>query len=162
MSVTRKNRQVQAHISTCAQQRTYQNSTLNVAYFSDKIVKRLVASENIELIATSYNPDENPNEPWKLTSTRIDSIKENAAVRAQISNGKPGKKVFFQLTGNGLDKNDLDLSYGRMKGKANMDQDGYAVIPFMIRADQKTEGTETFKFSFFKDKKCNKNILPLA
>ena len=43
-----------------------------------------------------------------------------------------------------------------MKGKAKMNEDGYAVIPFMIRADQKTEGTETFKFSFFKDKKFKK------
>ena len=72
-----------------------ENTTLNVAYFADKKYKHLVASKNIELIAKSYDPDDDPNEPWKLTSTRIDSIKENVAVRAQISNGKPGKKVFF-------------------------------------------------------------------
>ena len=133
-----------------------ENTTLNVAYYFDKKHKNLIASEDIELIARSYDPDDDPDEPWKLTATRIDNVKENVAVRAQISNGEPGKKIYFQLTGKGLDKNDLDLSYARMSGTAKMDKDGYAVIPFMIRADHKTEGTETFDFSFYKDKSYKK------
>ena len=133
-----------------------ENTTLSVAYYFDKEHKNLIASENIELIAREYDPDDDPDEPWKLTATRIDNIKENVAVRAQISNGKPGQKIYFQLTGDGLDKNDLDLSYARMSGTAEMDEDGYAVIPFMIRADHKTEGTETFDFSFYKDKSYKK------
>ena len=133
-----------------------ENTTLNVAYYFDKKHKNLIANEDIELIARSYDPDDDPDEPWKLTATRIDNVKENVAVRAQISNGEPGKKIYFQLTGKDLDKNDLDLSYARMSGTAKMDEDGYAVIPFMIRADHKTEGTETFNFSFYKDKNYNK------
>ena len=116
----------------------------------------MIANENIELIAREYDPDDDTDEPWKLTATRIDDVKENVAVRAQISNGKPGQKIYFQLTGDGLDKNDLDLSYARMSGTAKMDENGYAVIPFMIRADHKTEGTETFNFSFYKDKNYKK------
>ena len=133
-----------------------ENTTLHVAYYFDKKHKNLIANENIELIAREYDPDDDPDEPWKLTATRIDNVKENVAVRAQISNGKPGQKIYFQLTGDGLDKNDLDLSYARMSGTAKMDEDGYAVIPFMIRADHKTEGTETFNFSFYKDKNYKK------
>ncbi len=133
-----------------------ENATLNVAYYFDKKRQDLIADEDIQLIAKSYDPDENPDEPWKLTATRIDDVKENVSVRAQISNGEPGEKVFFQLTGKGLDQNDLDLSYGRMSGEAKMDEKGYAVIPFMIRADHKTEGTEKFEFSFYKDKNYNK------
>ena len=133
-----------------------ENTTLNVAYYFDKKHKNLIANENIELIAKEYDPDDDPDEPWKLTATRIDNVKENVAVRAQISNGKSGQKIYFQLTGDGLDKNDLDLSYARMSGTAKMDKDGYAVIPFMIRADHKTEGTETFDFSFYKDKNYKK------
>ena len=133
-----------------------ENTTLNVAYYFDKKYKNLIANEDIELIAKSYDPEDDPDEPWKLTATRIDNVKENVAVRAQISNGEPGKKIYFQLTGNGLDKDDLDLSYARMSGTAKMDEYGYAVIPFMIRADHKTEGKETFNFSFYKDKNYNK------
>ena len=133
-----------------------ENTTFDVAYYFDKKHKSLIANENIDLIARDYDPDDDPDEPWKLTATRIDNVKENVAVRAQISNGKPGQKIYFQLIGDGLDKNDLDLSYARMSGTAKMDEDGYAVIPFMIRADHKTEGKETFNFSFYKDKNYKK------
>ena len=54
-----------------------ENTTLNVAYYFDKKHKNLIGNEDIELIARSYDPDE----PWKPTATRIDSIKENVAVR---------------------------------------------------------------------------------
>ena len=139
-----KNRQIQAHISTCTQQRTYRKYNIKSCLLCRQQIQTFSSKWRHRINSKSYDPDDDPNEPWKLTSTRIDSIKENDAVRAQISNGKPGKKVFFQLTGNGLDKNDIDLSYGRMKGKPKMDKDGYAVIPFTIRTDHKTEGTETF------------------
>ena len=43
-----------------------------------------------------------------------------------------------------------------MSGKAKMDKNGYAVIPFLIRPDNKTEGTEKFNFSFYKDKNFKK------
>ena len=79
-----------------------ENMTLNVAYYFDKKYKNLIANENIDLIAREYDPDDDPDEPWKLTATRIDNVKENVAVRAQISNGKPGQKIYFQLTGDGL------------------------------------------------------------
>jgi len=133
-----------------------ENTTLNVAYYFDKKHKNPIANENIRLIAKSYDPSDDPDESWKLTATRINHIKENVAVRAHISNGKPGKIIFFKLTGKGLDQNDLDLSYGRMSGRAIMDDDGYTVIPFLIRADHKTEGTETLKFSFYKDENYKK------
>ena len=133
-----------------------ENTPLNIDYYFDKKHKNPIATETIELIARSYDPDDDPDEPWKLTATRIDSFKENVSVRAQIRNGVPGKTIFFKLTGKGLDENDLDLSYGRMSGKAKMDKNGYAVIPFLIRPDNKTEGTEKFNFSFYKDKNFKK------
>ena len=63
-----------------------ENATLNVAYYFDKKRQDLIADEDIQLIAKSYDPGDNPNEPWKLTATRIDDVKENVSVRAQISN----------------------------------------------------------------------------
>ena len=127
------------------------NTTLNIAYYFDKKRQHKIADDDIQIIAKAYDPEDDPNQPWKLTATRIDDIKENVAVRAKITNGEPGKIVYFQLTGAGLDQNDLDLSYGRMSGQAQMDAEGEATIPFMIRADNKTEGTEVMTFSFYED-----------
>merc|ERR1712100_60322 len=119
-----------------------QNDALTVTYYFDSKFKNKIADASIEIIAKSFDPDDDPDQPWKLTSARK-HVKENVSVITSIANAKPKQTVYYDVTGKGIDSNDFDLNYGRTSGKAKIDAFGRAQIPFMVRADHKTEGEET-------------------
>ena len=134
-----------------------QNTELNVDYYLDPIFSTSVASSSVEIIAKYSDPNNDSSKPWSLKSTRA-QVKENVAVEFLIQNGEPGKTVFYQLSGRGIDKNDFDPSYARMKGKAKIDLGGSAIVPLMVRADHKTEGEEQVTLTIYKDNSYNKKL----
>ena len=134
-----------------------QNATLDVDYFLDPKFKTRVAGDSITIIAKSYDPDKDSSKPWSMNAART-QVKENILVQFTIHNGTPGETVFYNVSGKGIDKNDFDLSYARMSGKAKMDNTGKAQIPVMVRNDNKTEGTEDVTVSIFADKAYKKKL----
>ena len=133
---------------------------LKVEYFVDKKRKRKVAEETIKIIDTSYEPDdidENPNQPYKLGISRP-LVKENVLISVNIQNGVPDKKVYYSLSGLGVDKNDIDLNYARTEGEAVIQKNEKASIPFLIRADHKTEGEEIATVTIYQNKKRTKEL----
>ena len=133
---------------------------LKLEYFVDKKRKKKVAEETIKIIDTSYKPDdidENPNQPYKLGISRP-QVKENVLISANIQNGVPDKKVYYSLSGLGVDKNDIDLNYARTEGEAIIQKNEKASIPFLIRADHNTEGEEIATVTIYKNKKRTKKL----
>ena len=133
---------------------------LKLEYFVDKKRKKKVAEETIKIIDTSYEPDdidENPNQPYKLGISRP-QVKENVLIKVNIQNGVPDKKVYYSLSGLGVDKNDIDLNYARTEGEAVIQKNEKASIPFLIRADHNTEGEEIATVTIYKNKKRTKKL----
>ena len=128
-----------------------QNTTLDIDYFLDSKFKTRVAGDSIAIVAKSYDPDKDSSKPWSMNAART-QVKENVAVQFTINNGIPDQTVFYTLSGDGIDKDDFNLSYAQMSGKARMDSTGKAQIPLMVRNDNKTEGEEKVTVSIFSDK----------
>ena len=82
------------------------------------------------------------------------SITEGDSLITTLINLKPRKKFFYALTGDGVDKSDLDS--GKIKGSLKASKQGTAVISHLFSEDNLNEGTETFTLSIFKDKKNRK------
>ena len=135
--------------------------TLNVQFFLDPKYKKLAAKDSIQIIDTSYDPDDCDNsntiKPYSIIESRL-QIKENTSLFYTITDGEPGKKLFFKLSGKNINKHDFDLNYGRPKGNIKIGEDGQAFIPFLVRNDNKTEGEEQLTFGLFKDKKHKKKL----
>ena len=133
--------------------------TSSMTGFGDSKQTNKIAEESIILLDKSISPDDmdqgDPNESYKLTESRP-HIKENVVIRTTISNGVPGTTVYFSVDGKGIDKDDLDLNYGRLKGEAVIQDKGEAVIPFLFRADHKTEGEEKATVTIYEDKQRKK------
>ena len=131
--------------------------TLRVSYFIDAELSTIVSEQSIKIIDKSNGPDNCGSEtidntPYLVKPSRV-QVKENVSVRFGIKNGVADKIVYFDVKGNGIDKNDFDLSYARMSGKAKIGKDGTASINFLARNDNKTEGDESFTVTIYKDKK---------
>ncbi|WP_413441118.1 hypothetical protein [Synechococcus sp. MIT S1220] len=133
------------------------NASLQVSYFLDSKFKTELASESIEVIAKYIDPSSESGKPWAFNSARM-HVKENVAVQCVIQNGEIGKNFFYKLSGQGIDKNDFDLSYARMSGKGKIAPSGSAQIPLMVRADNKTEGPEEVTVTIYKDKSYKKKL----
>ena len=135
--------------------------TLEVQFFLDPKFKKLAAKDSIQIIDTSYDPDDcgssDITKPYAIIESRL-QIKENTSLYYTITNGEPGKKLFFRLSGKNINKHDFDLNYGRPKGQIKIGEDGQAFIPFLVRNDNKTEGEEQLTFGLFKDKKHKKKL----
>ena len=134
--------------------------TLTLEYFVDKRRTNKIAEESIKIINTSYEPDDDdqdPNKPYRLEASRP-QVKENIHISVNIQNGIPGKVVYFSLSGKGINKNDFDLNYARTKGEAIIQSNGIARLPFLLRADHNTEGEEIATVSLYKDKKRTKKL----
>ena len=82
------------------------------------------------------------------------SITEGDSLITTLTNLKPRKKLFYALTGDGVDKSDLDS--GKIKGRLKASKQGTAVLSHLFSEDNFNEGTETFTLSIFKDKKNRK------
>ena len=82
------------------------------------------------------------------------SITEGDSLITTLTNLKPKKKFFYALSGDGVDKSDLDS--GKVKGRLKASKQGTAVISHLFSDDNFNEGTETFTLSIFKDKKNRK------
>ena len=82
------------------------------------------------------------------------SITEGDSLITTLTNLKPKKKFFYALSGDGVDKSDLDS--GKVKGRLKASKQGTAVISHLFSEDNFYEGTETFTLSIFKDKKNRK------
>ena len=82
------------------------------------------------------------------------SITEGDSLITTLINLKPRKKFFYALTGDGVDKSDLDS--GKVKGRLKASKQGTAVLSHLFSEDNFNEGTETFTLSIFKDKKNRK------
>ena len=82
------------------------------------------------------------------------SITEGDSLITTLINLKPRKKFFYALTGDSVDKNDLDS--GEVKGRLKASKQGTAVLSHLFSEDNFKEGTETFTLSIFKDKKNRK------
>ena len=82
------------------------------------------------------------------------SITEGDSLITTLTNLKPRKKFFYALTGDGVDKSDLDS--GKVKGRLKASKQGTAVISHLFSEDNFNEGRETFTLSIFKDKKNRK------
>ncbi len=133
------------------------NALLEVSYFLDSKFKIEIASESVEIIAKYNDPSQDTNKPWSFNSART-HVKENVAVQCVIKNGVAGKTIYYTLSGKGIDKNDFDLSYAQMSGKAKIDDSGSAQIPLMVRADHKTEGTEDVTVTIYEDSSYKKKL----
>ena len=136
--------------------------TLRVSYFIDAELSTIVSEQSIKIIDKSNGPDNCGSEtidntPYLVKPSRV-QVKENVSVRFGIKNGVADKIVYFDVKGNGIDKNDFDLSYARMSGKAKIGKDGTASINFLARNDNKTEGDESFTVTIYKDKKQTKKL----
>ena len=134
---------------------------LTVRFFLDSNFDQLIGEDTIQVIDTSYDPleceDKDARNPYDIVTSRI-QVKENVGLHFQVVRGEPGKTIFFKVTGKGINKHDFDLNYGRLSGKARIGEDGTTRIPFLLRADSKTEGDEEMKLSIFKDKKHKKKL----
>ena len=82
------------------------------------------------------------------------SITEGDSLITTLTNLKPKKKFFYALSGDGVDKSDLDS--GKVKGRLKASKQGTAVLSHLFSDDNFNEGTETFTLSIFKDKKNRK------
>ena len=135
--------------------------TLYVRFFLDPELKDFIGEDSIQIIDTSYDPDEcqgnDNNKPYSLSASR-NQLKENASLSFNIKNGEPGTKLFFKLSGKNIDKHDLDLNYARITGKIKIGDSGKASIPLLARNDNRTEGEEGLTFTLFKDKKHKKEL----
>ena len=134
--------------------------TLRVSYFTDAELSNIVAEQSIKVIDKSNSPDNcdsdtSDNTPYLIEPSRI-QVKENVAIKFKIKNGVADTIIYFDAKGNGVDKNDFDLSYARMSGKAKIGKDGTADITFLARNDNKTEGDENLTVTIYKDKKKTK------
>ena len=89
-----------------------------------------------------------------VISFNSNSITEGESLITTLTNLKPKKKFFYALTGDGVDKSDLDS--GKIKGRLKASKQGTAVLSHIFSEDNFYEGTETFTFSIFKDKKNRK------
>ena len=136
--------------------------TLRVSYFIDAELSNIVAEQSIKVIDKSNSPDDcnsdiPDNTPYLIEPSRV-QVKENVAIKFKIKNGIAGKICYFDVEGNGIDKNDFDLSYARMSGKAKIGKDGTADINFLARNDNKTEGDENFTVTIYEDKAKTKKL----
>ena len=135
--------------------------TLNVQFFLDSGYTTAVAEDSIQIIDTSYDPNEcssnDTSKPYALIESRT-QVKENTSLFYTITNAEPGKKLFFKLSGNNINKHDFDLNYAQLKGKIKVGEDGQAFVPVLARNDNRTEGEERLTFSLFKDKKHKKEL----
>ena len=96
---------------------------------------------------------------WFTFSPSRPEIKENNSTRTRIdSNSRKNRSLYFNLSGEGINKNDLDLSYARTKGKAITNSNGVAFIPHLLRNDNKTEGTEEMTITLYSDKNRKKQL----
>ena len=96
---------------------------------------------------------------WFALSASRPDIKENNSTRTRIdSNSQKNRTLYFKVSGKKFNSNDIDLSYGRMKGKAITNSNGVAFIPHLLRNDNKTEGTEEMTITLFSDKKRKKQL----
>ena len=84
------------------------------------------------------------------------SITEGDSLITTLINLKPRKKFFYALTGDDIDKSDLDS--GKIKGRLKASKQGTAVLSHLFSEDNFKEGTETFTLSIFKDK-TNRKLL---
>ena len=84
------------------------------------------------------------------------SITEGDSLVTTLINLKPRKKFFYALTGDGVDKSDLDS--GKIKGRLKASKQGTAVLIHSFSEDEFTEGTETFTLRIFKGKKSKKPL----
>lgn len=91
-----------------------------------------------------------------VISFNTTSITEGDSLTTTLKNLKPRKKFFYELTGDGVDKSDLDS--GKTKGRLKTSKQGTAVLSHLFSEDNVYEGTETFTLSIFKDKN-NKKLL---
>ena len=91
-----------------------------------------------------------------VISIKPSSITEGESLTTLLTNLKPRKKFFYSLTGDGIDKKDLE--WGKIQGSFKSSKQGKAVISHIFANDKLNEGTETFTLSIFKDKK-NKTLL---
>ena len=96
---------------------------------------------------------------WFTLSPSRSEINENNSTRTRIdSNSKKNRRLYFKISGKGINKNDIDLSYGRTSGQAITNSKGVALIPHLLRNDNKTEGTEEMTISLYSDKKMKKKL----
>lgn len=135
--------------------------TLNVQFFLDPDGTTAVAEDSIQIIDTSYDPNncsgDDTAKPYALIESRT-QVKENTSLFYTITNADPGEKLFFKLSGKNINKHDFDLNYARLKGKIKVGEDGQAFVPVLARNDNRTEGEERLTFSLFKDKKHKKEL----
>ena len=134
---------------------------LTLEYFVDKKRTNKVAEKTIKIIDIPHKSapdnDQDLNKPYRLQASRP-QVKENVHISVNIQNGIPGKTVYFSLSGKGINKNDFNLNYARMKGEAMIQSNGIARLPFLLRADHNTEGEETATVSLYKDKNRTKKL----
>lgn len=89
-----------------------------------------------------------------IISFNSTSITEGDSLTTTLTKLQPRKKFFYALTGDGIDKKDLDS--GKIKGRLKASKQGTAVIGHRFSEDNFNEGTETFTLRIFKDKRNRK------
>ena len=156
-----------------ADHKTEGEDKATVTIYEDKNRKKVLNKVSFPVLDTSIEtPDQKPTksvEPgkpqqkwgpytkqgtWFTLSPSRPDIKENNSTRTRIdSNAKANRRLYFNITGKGINKDDLDLSYGRMEGEANTNGNGVALIPHLLRNDNNTEGTEEMTLTLYSDKK---------
>lgn len=151
--------------------RTEGDEELTFTLFEDKKNKKKLSSVTVPIIDTSAeNPENPPTKPstskgkqptwgsytpegtWFTLSPSRPEIQENTSTRTRIdSNAAEGTKLFFKVSGKGINEDDFNLNYARESGQVELNANGVAFIPHLIRIDSITEDVEYLTIELFRE-----------
>ncbi len=134
---------------------------LNIQFFLDPGRSKIIAADSIQIIDTSNDPtncEENVSDKAYAIIESRKQVKENTSLFYTITNGAPGKNLYYKLSGKNINKNDFNLSYSGLQGKIKIGEDGQAFIPVLPKNDYREEGVEQLTFTLFEDKKKKKKL----
>ena len=152
--------------------RTEGDEELTFTLFEDKKNKKKLSSVTVPIIDTStedtyYPPKQSSTSKgkqptwgsftdegsWFTLSPSRPEIQENTSTRTRIdSNATEGTKLFYRASGKGINKDDFNLNYAGQSGQVELNKNGVAFIPHLIRNDYTTEGVEHLTIELFRDK----------
>ena len=159
--------------------KTEGDESFTVTLYKDKKRKKKLGSATIPIIDTSIETaDQGPTKSQKPSTPQLvwsnnqgegnwfsfspsrTEIRENTSTRTRIdSDAVKDTMLRFEVSGRGIDRNDLDLAYARMSGEVEININGTAFIPHLLRNDNNTEGLEALTLTLYR---TGESYQPLA
>ncbi|WP_413678127.1 DUF4214 domain-containing protein [Prochlorococcus sp. MIT 0916] len=128
---------------------------VNVKFFSDSSLTKQLGNAASALINDSAKQggEESQDEATYNFSTSKNSVAEGEwfNVIGQTTGLKKWDLIYWNLSGNGIDANDLKADHNSISGQSFVKDDGSFSFSLWPVADSKTEGNETINIRFYSD-----------